>query len=253
MHLRLIASVLLATLLPSLATLGTAWAAPTVLQQGHVDIGLGYDPLDGWDLHVHDEENDVEYEPDEAIFFGGPDTRVAQPADPQFAFTGASPDDDLWVLPEVQEPGQIFLGFGAEESAPGVFDSYAPNDPRVGGAAEWIEVRLVAVRGPGQVSVFQVDQFGSPVLWMATSDGLDDSDATWVEAGGERHMNWAFTAAGCYELDFVSSALIGGVPVVSDVTTYQFGIECVPEPSTACLALLGGAAVALGISRRRRQ
>src|SRR5262249_45894483 len=40
-----------------------------VLSAGHVDIGVAYE--DGWDLHVHDEENDEEYEPYDVILHVG--------------------------------------------------------------------------------------------------------------------------------------------------------------------------------------
>lgn len=248
---RPIMAAALAALAAWLAAPPLARALPPVLAVEHVDVGLGYED-DAWDLHVHDEDNDVEYESDEPILFGGPNTLTSQPVDPAFAFTGAAPGDDLWVLPEVQEPNKIWLGFGAEETASGTFDNYLETDPRIAAADEWVKVQLVAVRGPGQVSLFQVDQFGLPVLWMSTADGLDATDVTFVPAEGERHLNWAFTAPGCYELDFVASAFLNGVPVVSDPATYRLGIECVPEPSSLILAGCGAVALAWAARVRGR-
>lgn len=232
----------LAAMAAWLASPPLASALPPVLSVEHVDIGVGYED-DAWDLHVHDEDNDLEYEPDVPVLYGGPNTRTTQPLDPAFAFTGASPGDDLWVLPEVQEPNKLFLGFGAEEVAPGTLDNYLEPDPRVDAAEEWIKLQLVAVRGPGQVSVFQTDPFGAPLVWLASAGGLDLEDVVFVPAGGHRHASFAFTAPGCYELDFIGSAFVNGQSVVSDVATYRLGIECVPEPSGLALAGCGGLAL----------
>ena len=42
-----------------------------VLTHQHADIGLAFE-ADAWDLHVHDESNNAEYAPDEALLYVGP-------------------------------------------------------------------------------------------------------------------------------------------------------------------------------------
>jgi surface-anchored protein len=219
------------------------------LTDEHVDIGVAYEG-GLWDLHVHDETNDIEYEPDEALLFAGMNSRTPRPGGSQWDFFGVPSGQTIWILPQTQVVGRLFLGVGAEEIAGGTFDSYVNNDPRIGGfSGEWITLTVMDVRGPGHFSVYQTDSFGTPTVWAATSDGLDSTDLVYALAGGHAHYNWGFTSAGMYEVDIVASAFQNGNLLQSDVATYHFGVEAVPEPATL-LALATGALVLL---RRRRR
>lgn len=201
-----------------------------VLQTGHADIGLAYE--DGaWDLHVHDETNDTEYEPGGALLFVGPDAKTVQPAGSQWEFLGAGAGNDLWVLPQNQNPNLLFLGVGTEEVEPGAFASYLETDPRVNATAAWVRLTLRDVRGPGEFSVFQTDAFGNPIVWMSTADnGITDDDSLFISVGSHAHYNWTFTGVGLYEIDVEASAFLddglGGLtPTSSGVVTYYFGVE----------------------------
>src|SRR5688572_10129161 len=67
----------------------------TLLTTEHVDVGLAFE--DGaWDLHLHDETNDVEYGPGEALLHASAAARVTVPPGSQFAFLGAAPGDTVW-------------------------------------------------------------------------------------------------------------------------------------------------------------
>lgn len=232
----------------------SANAYDTILTDGHVDVGVEYSG-GAWNLHVHDGENELEYAPSDALLYGATNTKVARPAGSQWDFLGTTAGSDVWVLPIAQEPGKIFLGLGAEETAPGTFSSYSETDPRKSGQSdEWIKLTLQAVRGPGQVSLWDSDTFGAPRVWWSTSQGgITSSDVVFASSGDHSHFNWGFTAPGNYEVDVVASAYFGPGETnltSSPVATYHFGIETVPEPSSVMLGALGAASI--GLRRHRR-
>jgi surface-anchored protein len=99
--------------------------------------------------------------------------------------------------------------------------------------------------------------FGTPTVWMSTTNGISSSDTFIFTAGTHAHMNWAFTSSGIYELDMRASAFIndelgGLVPVTSDLVTYRFGVEVAPEPASM-LALASGLVGFIGVGLKRRR
>lgn len=230
-----------------------AHAAPTVFTDEHVDIGAAY--VGGeLELEAHDETNDQEYEPGDVLFYVSPAALTAQPAGSEWNFIGAGSGGNVWVLPQTQTPGLPFVGLAAEEVDPGTFASYLELDSRVASEGEWLKFSLLDVRGPGQFSVWTGSGFGTTV-WMATSDGFDSSDAFFQLAGNHTDANFGFTATGIYEVDLQVSAYLGpGATnlISSELATYRFGVEMVPEPSTSALLALGGATWGLCLVRKRR-
>ncbi len=187
-------------------------AAPrVVLDQGHVDvIGIAFE--DGaFDVHVHDEEHGVEYAPSEVQLVAKPGSEIAVPADPAYSFLG-TPGGRAWVLPQVQDPELLWPGIGAEEIEPGVFTGDA------------LKVDIVGVTGPADVSIFTTDAFGAPTVLADSGNGLPDRINT--SAGGHLHANWAFEAAGTYQVKVrVSGTLAAtGKKVTSAVATYCFKV-----------------------------
>jgi len=204
--------------LPAVAVLALAGntlpadAAPrVVLDQGHVDvIGIAFEN-GAFDVHVHDEVNAVEYAPSEVQLVAKPASEIAVPADPAYRFLGAA-GAQAWVLPQVQDPDLLWPGIGSEEIAPGVFS----NDS--------LKVDVVGVSGPADVSIFTTDAFGAPTVLVDSGNGLPDRIST--TAGGHLHANWAFEAAGNYQLKVrVSGTLAAtGKRVTSAVATYCFKV-----------------------------
>lgn len=188
-----------------------------VLTNEHVDIGVAFE--DGeWDLHIHDETNDVEYEPSGAVLSVGAMARAKVTADPAFAFLG-KPGSTVWILPQVQNPDLIFLGFGAEEIPPGLFlnDSY--------------ELHLKKVKG-GHFAVWDVDSFGTPQVLMNTRDGIGEADVFIGQAQGHQDLNWAFSKPGRYRVTFEARAtLADGTVVSSGDVTYRFDVRRKPKAS----------------------
>lgn len=188
-----------------------------VLRAGHTDIGVNFED-DAWDLHIHDEENDIEYEPDEAMLYVGRDAmlkRSGDAADSAYDFLGVPAGDSLFVLPQTENPNLLFLGVGAEELADGVL------------AGNTATLRLASVSGPGQFSIWQSGLTPTtPQLIMATSDGIDAADAYEVEAGSHAHMNFAFTKKGFYEVTFVAMGVdADGNATDGGQVTYYFSVS----------------------------
>ena len=221
------------------------------LTQGHTDIAIDYDTTNGFHLGVG-RDNDIPpalYEANGALMVAGINTETTQPAGAQYDFIGAGTGNEIWLMPQQQEADKLFLGFGAEDIAPGTFASWTPpGEP----AGEWLQIDLKGVTGPGQFAIWQSDAFGNPINELSTADSLD---TIYHLSGAHQHYNWAFSAPGNYEVNFQVTAYLGPnqtSPVSSDIATYYF--QVVPEPSSVGLALLAGAACCVaGLARRCRR
>ncbi len=225
---------------------------PATLSRGHTDVGIAFEN-GAFDLHVHDEETDTEYSPNQAVLALGTAAEQPIPDSVAFSFLGR-PDYSTWILPAVQDEQLLFLGFGAEEIEPGIF---------VGDA---LRVELVSVAGPGAFAVYTLDGFGQPVLHLNSGNGIDSSDFFPLPAGGHSHVNWAFSAPGTYRIGLRARGTLvaGGAEVVSDVAFYTFTVPAAqrtqpvePEPPTVFnvvnLGTLGGpSSFALDVNESRQ-
>jgi surface-anchored protein len=218
--------------------LAAALAAPaqTLLTTEHVDVGINY--AGGlWDLHVHDETNDLEYEPGDAILFVGMSASNGVPANPLFSFLG-NPGDPVWILPQSNDPSLLFLGIGAEELVSGIF------------VGDLVTLSLTGVSGPGHFALYQTDMFGSPNVLMNSRDGITAADSYTLGAGSHGHFNWAFSEMGTYTLSFEASGTLmtGNQFVSSRPVDYTF--QVVPEPGSVVLFALGGMSLLILVRRR---
>jgi surface-anchored protein len=215
----------------------------TILSQGHVDIGIGYEN-GAWDLHVHDEAEPppggTEYEPDEVILLVGPEAQQTVPPNLQFSFLG-NVGDPVWLLPASENPSLLFLGIATEEIEAGLFQE------------DRVALTLAGYNGPGHFALYTVDGFGSPTIYMNTRDGVSNDDRYDAVVGTHAHFNYAFSELGTYTLSFQASGTLleGGLFTSSDLVDYTFTV--VPEPSTYLLFGLGTVAILGWVRRQRRQ
>ncbi|QEF99255.1 FG-GAP repeat protein [Stieleria maiorica] len=207
----------------------------TMLSGGHADIGLAlgehdhadddghdhghdhghHDEDPRWNLHIHDEENDAEHDPADALLYvgmGGYTQRTGEISAPEFDFLGAAGDEFFYVLPAIETPGLLFLGLGTEEIAEGtLLDGIA-------------RLQLKSVNGPGEFSLWETGPEGVRVL-MATSDGTNHADHVVVQEHAHRHVNYGFSKSGLYEITVqATGTLADGDTLVSEDVTYFFQV-----------------------------
>lgn len=245
--------------------------AVDVLVDPHVDlsinfrgslIGTGTNP---WRLTARDEDGKQEYggqregfaDPLTVILHVPASAQFEVPDDPAYNFLGPA-GAPIWVLPQVQEPGLLFLGFSTENKTSQsnwVAHNVSP-DHLVRGIApgtflnNQITLRLESFSGPGDFSVFTTDSFGMPVIAFRTDDGLSSADSRTFTPSNHVHFNWSFSEPGTYIIGLrASGTLAGGGDVSSSDITY-FRFDVIPEPGTgALLAVVAG----LFFARRRRR
>lgn len=191
----------------------------------HADIDIVYDGA--WELGWHNDDGEIEAANAYALL---PDlSKLARPAGSQWDFLGTNAGGDVYIIPQAEVPGIVFLGIATEESDDSLLVPWSPGGRPAG---KWFELKLTSFTGPagGQFSLWQTDTFGTPSVSIATSDGVTDADAVYINGLTHAHYNFGFTAPGIYDLTF-------------EATT-----NVVPEP--AALSALGLGAIAL--LRRRR-
>jgi surface-anchored protein len=229
--------------LAALLTTGLASQAQTILTNQHADIGVTYEG-GAWNLHIHNETEDIEYSPPSglngAILQVGSAAASSVSVNPLFSFLGPA-GSSVWILPNTQNPNLIFLGFGAEELATGLF------------VGDSVNMALHSISGPGEFAVFDYDFFGNPTALMNTRDGITAGDSVSLAAGAHNDLNWAFSAPGTYTVNFEASGTLvdGNVFTASGPVGYTFEVMAVPEPSS--MALAGVGALALLLVRKMRR
>ena len=222
------------------AFLGLAMSAPlhaaSLLSGGHIDgPAFGYDSLDGFEPHFHNEggadgaildgvrvTDESEYEPDELIIFVRPTSTTT---------LGLS---TYYWLPETEGAASAnnvpYLGIGLEELE----------------ATDWVNgivsLTLLNFTGPGEFRLWQDDGFGGANDFVNTDGGALSFQ---LAAGSHTHYNWGFTELGTYELEWGISGEHATDGLQSGSATYTYAI---PEPSTA---FLGGLGLLISLRRRR--
>ncbi|WP_166831190.1 FG-GAP-like repeat-containing protein [Thalassoroseus pseudoceratinae] len=209
---------------------------------GHADITMEYRE-NLWTFEAPGSDLDVS----EVLIVGGPDSMVPAPSSNEFAFLGAEPGSHIYLLPQSGAPPMVpDLGISTSTSPRNAFATYTNMDPRVDSDAAWIEMQLLGMRGPegGQFSLYN-SSLDEPTVWMASSDGIDDSDSLFTPASSHGHYNWAFTKPGVYEIDVFASGFLDangngtfdeGIDPYSEsgITTLYFSIDPPngPQPHT---------------------
>lgn len=191
---------------------------PAVLDQGHVDIGPRL--INGeWKLSARDDSKvPAQWRAPADVVSHVLDEAVQKAPDaPEFAFLDAAPGQDVFVIPQTQKPGVLWLGWNTQ-------------DPEVLKIIDrGATLTLHGAQGPGHVSVFlQNGNFGPPeVLW---DSDVAQPQPLWVDANTHTHANWVFTAPGIYDLDVEVSANLTTGDTTSDRQTLRFAVGTATEP-----------------------
>ena len=212
-----------------------AVAGRAVIEQGHVDIGPRFDGTaagqggpGNWLIQIHDSSGP------QPVWRNLPDVvlKVADaakqvvPDDPSYAFLGATPGSDVYVVPQTQQQGVVWAGWNTQ-------------DPQVIAAIKrQARLSLTGVQGPGTVMMYlQSGNLGQPqVLWDSRRTGQQD---VFMDANAHTHANWVFSTPGIYFLsvEFAAELTDGSTASSKQVLRFAVGSATDPEPGFAQLAL----------------
>ncbi|MDR1295088.1 MAG: choice-of-anchor M domain-containing protein [Bifidobacteriaceae bacterium] len=207
-----------------------------VLDGGHVDMGPKL--VDGaWSLLIHDDAaktdtaaTSVWRYPAQTVLHVLDQASLTVPDDPAYAFVGADAGEEVWVVPQTQNPDVVWLGWNTQ-------------DPWVAGAVDrGITLSLVGIQGPGVVTVYlQSGSFDEPQLLYDSR--VDESQSVWVDVNTHTHANWVFTAPGVYLLRFTAEADLTDGSHVTDTQELRFAVGTATSPSAALAATWSQATV----------
>lgn len=222
------AALLAAASLTAAMALTTASPAsadpPTVLDVAHVDMAVAIEEDGSFFPHAHDEDNDLEYQPSDVIFQAKPNSETVSPGG-AYSFLGPA-GTPVWILPQVQDPDLLWLGYATEEIESGVVE---------GDVVDWT---LLDVDGPGDFHLFTTGAFGEPTILFDSPDGFAD-DVLPVPTGVHAHANWSFGAEGTYTVTVQYDAVLveGSEPISTGPVAYTFVVgELPPPPAGSCVA-----------------
>jgi len=213
-----------------------------ILDAGHIDVfEIEFEPAQGPDqpaelgLQIHDEERDEEFSVDGTTFVLKPESQVDRPTGAAFNFLGIPEGKSIWLIPQLQNPNLLFGGVSAEEIEIGALGKYLETDPRVNQSDEFVRVEMVGFSGPGEMSIWTNDPFGTPIVFWQTADGVNapgtPTDTLFSTPQAHADVNFAFTAAGEYTVQVRATAFLSDNklnPIASEVQTYRFFVQSGP-------------------------
>ncbi|WP_173139668.1 TIGR03773 family transporter-associated surface protein [Kibdelosporangium persicum] len=128
------------------------------------------------------------------------------PGSPAYDFLGVPAGTPIHVIPQTFQPGVLWAGWNTEAI------------PRGALAGDSVDITLNQARGPGLVEVYLTGLDGPERVWSSRNPG---PRTLRTAVPTHAHANWAFTAPGVYELEFVASATAAsGAPLVSAPVRY---------------------------------
>lgn len=182
------------------------------LVAGHIDLGPRYVD-DQWTLMIHDgtQAQPVWRDPDETVLRVSDAALQTVPDDPAYAFLDVDAGKQVYVVPQVQNPDVVWLGWNTQ-------------DPRVMQSIDrGVTLSLLGVTGPGAVTTFlQSGNFSAPEpLWRSVEP---KAQPFWAEVNTHTHANWVFTEPGVYLIAVqISADLISG-ETVSATRALRFAV-----------------------------
>jgi anchored repeat ABC transporter substrate-binding protein len=102
------------------------------------------------------------------------------------------------------------------------------------GATRASEVAVTAtdVSGPGQLTGYLTETFGSPRVYLDSADGVGtDADRVTLPADAHTHMSWTFSEPGVYRLTLAAELTVapGSEPVDAGAATFVFAVGVDPH------------------------
>ncbi|NLT30550.1 MAG: hypothetical protein GXX86_08855 [Propionibacterium sp.] len=204
-----------------------------VIGAGHVDLGPRFVD-DTWTLLARDDTaalnggTSVWRHTEDTVFTVSDAAQLTLPDSDEYAFTGAGPGDTVWVVPQTELSGVVWLGWNTQ-------------DPRVvaevdrGVTLQFIEARTV--EGDGRLTVFlQPGNFAPP---QTLYDGTSPADV-WVDLNTHTHANWVFTEPGVYLVRVAITAEGLNQQQFTDQAWLRFAVGDATDPDSAFAAELPG-------------
>ncbi len=162
-------------------------------------------------------------------------SRIMRAEGSEWDFLGVGPNEPLWWIPQTNWrcvwPGIVVRG---------PFARYFEDDPRINATDDWVTLHLRDVRftgisdkgdyttsKDGHFSTWNTSATRGVTAWMASADGIDESDAFFISGTlSHAHFTWGFSRRGIYEIDLQVSAIHQGTgqAIVSDTATYHWAV-----------------------------
>ena len=181
-----------------LAAGGASNRAAELIDTGHYDLNVTFTNGVGWVFNWYNFDN-ADRVPTRLMDIGLTEAaRTTVPAS-GFSALGASPGERVWIIPQGQTPGVIFLGYRTQDAEQSEFSSLF--------GTPFIGLKVTEVRGSGRdrgghFTAYQ-SGLGAPVFHFTTADGLDNNDVVSpIPLTAHAHYNWAFTQPGEYQVKF---------------------------------------------------
>ena len=199
---------------------------------GHVDLGPRL--IDGqWRAGLrHDAESGAVWrDPNQTVLRVNDAAIMTAPDSADYPFLADVADKPVYVVPQTQNPGVVWLGWNTQ-------------DPAVTATIDrGLTMRVGPVSGPGRAWLFlQSGTFGKPLLLADSGAAPGD---VWIDSGTHVHANWAFSAPGTYTatVTFLGTTTAGEAVAAS--TTLRFAVGDAASASEA-LAMAAPAASGSG-------
>jgi surface-anchored protein len=177
--------------------LNTSAYAVTLIDRGHVAVLHAEGDRTSLDLNVHDDTNDITYEPGDIVFSV---PKAAKITNPGYGFLGTG--SQVWLLPENQP----------EAEARGVLEPTVSTE-RVGTGLldnDVVSFRLVSATRNGTATEDFSVYAGDGKRWFDSNPAITTFKSRNFAVGTHAHAKWAFEEAGTYQLTFALNASVGG-------------------------------------------